>query len=145
MPRTSRERNLAMSFFTSKSFGKSGGRCWRCSSLSMSGGHRWYSSTTETDSDSSGSSDKLPEIGQILNTCRRKGWKMGILQSHITVMRASKTEKKWHDLERERETVSTLKATIAQQSTTQITLTTQNTALQAQVSSLQSALSDLGS
>ncbi|KAJ3491622.1 hypothetical protein NLI96_g550 [Meripilus lineatus] len=50
-----------------------------------------------------------------------------------------------NDLERERETVSTLKATISQQSTTQITLTTQNTALQAQVSSLQSALSDLGS
>ncbi|KAI0080229.1 kinesin-domain-containing protein [Panus rudis PR-1116 ss-1] len=44
------------------------------------------------------------------------------------------------DLEREREMNTTLKATIAQQSTSQITFTTQITALQAQVTALQTAL-----
>ncbi|KAI0796103.1 P-loop containing nucleoside triphosphate hydrolase protein [Abortiporus biennis] len=44
------------------------------------------------------------------------------------------------DLERERETVSTLKATVSHQSTAQITFTTQITALQAQVTALQTAL-----
>jgi kinesin family member C1 len=45
------------------------------------------------------------------------------------------------DLERERQTVSTLKATIAQQSNAQLTLTTENQSLQAQNQSLR-ALSD---
>lgn len=44
------------------------------------------------------------------------------------------------DLERERETVSQLKATISHQSTAQITFTTQITALQSQVTALQTAL-----
>lgn len=44
------------------------------------------------------------------------------------------------DLGRERESVATLKATVSQQSTAQITFTTQITALQSQVNALQSAL-----
>ncbi|CAL1715392.1 unnamed protein product [Somion occarium] len=44
------------------------------------------------------------------------------------------------DLERDRETIATLKATISHQSTAQITFTTQITALQAQVTALQTAL-----
>ena len=44
------------------------------------------------------------------------------------------------DLERERETVSTLKSTISHQSTSQLTLTTQNQAMQAQATALQSQI-----
>lgn len=44
------------------------------------------------------------------------------------------------DLDRERETTRTLKGTVSQQSTTQLTLTTQVTALQAQLTALQAAL-----
>jgi kinesin family protein C1 len=44
------------------------------------------------------------------------------------------------DLERERETVSTLKSTISHQSTSQLTLTTQNQAMQAQSTALQSQI-----
>lgn len=44
------------------------------------------------------------------------------------------------DLDRERETTKTLKATVSHQSTAQLTLNTQVTALQAQLSALQSAL-----
>ena len=44
------------------------------------------------------------------------------------------------ELERERETISQLKATISHQSTAQITFTTQISALQAQVTALQTAL-----
>jgi len=43
------------------------------------------------------------------------------------------------DLDRERDVVGQLKSTITQQSTTQLTLTTQNNALQAQVHTLQSS------
>ncbi|KAK2459328.1 hypothetical protein APHAL10511_008653 [Amanita phalloides] len=46
------------------------------------------------------------------------------------------------DLEREREAVASLKGSVAQQATTQIALTSQNSALQAQVSALQSQIDD---
>lgn len=44
------------------------------------------------------------------------------------------------DLERERDTAATLKSTISHQSNAQLTLTTQITALQAQITALQTAL-----
>lgn len=46
------------------------------------------------------------------------------------------------DLEREREQVATLKGSVAQQATAQIALTSQNTALQAQVGALQSQIDE---
>ncbi|TDL23801.1 kinesin-domain-containing protein [Rickenella mellea] len=72
------------------------------------------------------------EVTDLEMDARKKDREMRDLKEDLRLVQS--------DLDRERETVSQLKATITHQSTAHLTLTTQNSSLQAQLTALQSAI-----